>query len=234
MQFKEVAHPTNPRRLDLTGRLFGRLRVVAFAGDRKWHCVCECGQEKVAIGKLLTGGKTRSCGCLVADATIAANRTHGMAGTKIYRVWRGILTRCLNDRDRSYTEYGARGIGVCDRWRTFEHFYEDMGEPPTPEHSIERVDNDKGYEPSNCCWATRIEQARNRRSTVWVTANGKTLTAKEWDSLMGFSGGTVAKRVRSGWSHEDAVNRPVNKNLSRPQVHRKEVFDAIQRGEGEQ
>lgn len=218
MQSNETAIPlpTNHRFRDLTGQTFSRLHVIRFVGSGKWLCVCECGTEKVVVGKQITRGQSKSCGCLVRDASIAANQRHGMKGTKVYRTWVGMMTRCRNERDHSFASYGGRGIDICERWTDFSAFLADMGEPPSEDHSIEREDNEKGYEPGNCRWATPTEQARNRRSTLHVTVSDETRSAAEWDELRGFVLGTVGRRIRAGWSHEAAVNTAVNKLLARP------------------
>lgn len=163
---------------DLVGQRFGRLTVVSRASNRRnksyWSCKCECGGEIVAQGVQMRSGRTHSCGCLQRDLASAARITHGATkrGQRWpeWGVWRQMINRCYRKATEAYSRYGARGICVCDRWRfgdgqmsAFECFIADMGRRPSPDLSIERMNNDGNYEPSNCKWATSAEQAANRR-----------------------------------------------------------------------
>lgn len=212
---------------DLTGQRFGRLTVVEFAkvnADRPmWRCICDCGAEKIAAqGNLISGG-TKSCGCYQREQTAAATSTHGHTrGAKrhpMYLVWRGMRSRCENPNVKSYANYGGRGITVCDRWRTgdgtrsgFECYLSDMGDKPSPSHSVERVRNDLPYSPKNCVWATKTAQAKNRRNVHRIEIDGQILTLKDACKARNISVGTVMSRLNYGWTLQDALARPARKH----------------------
>lgn len=158
-----------------------------------WNCLCECGKSTVVPTEKLNSGHTRSCGCLQRERTSKAKRTHGLARTNIYSRWTKIISRCTKTSDAAYDSYGGRGIAVCDRWLSFENFLEDMGMPPFPKASIERVDNSKGYSKENCVWADMKTQNNNKRSNVLFHG----LSLVKASELIGIEYKTLHERVSS-------------------------------------
>lgn len=193
------------------GQQFGRLTVLgkerAPDGALAWRCSCSCGGEKVVRHRHLVRGATRSCGCLEQESRHTTPITHGMSGTRVYRLWSDMRSRCAVLSGRNYENYGGRGIAICARWRRFENFYADMGEPPEGT-SIDRIDNDKGYSPENCRWATVFEQANNRRSNIVISYNGRSQTVTQWSREFGVPYCRLRSRLALGWDIERALTAP--------------------------
>lgn len=195
---------------DLTGQRFGRLVVQSRAPNQGrqtcWHCVCDCGCEKVAHSSNLLRGLTASCGCLHRERASSAARTHGMTGTPEFISWMQMRARCINPRLRSYPRYGGRGITVCARWLdSFESFLADMGPRPTARHSLDRIDVDGPYSPENCRWATRVEQARNTSTNRVITIDGIAAPLSEHCERRGIGYKRAHRRLVLGWSIERAL-----------------------------
>lgn len=152
--------------VDISGMAFGRLIALGPSGKAgrhtKWTCLCECGTIVDVSGAKLRSGHTQSCGCLQREMASNLNLSHGWSGTRTYEAWKSIWQRTTNPKRTGYENYGGRGIKVCDRWREFTSFLADMGEKPNG-LTIERVDNDGDYSPSNCIWADMTTQNRNKR-----------------------------------------------------------------------
>lgn len=159
---------------DISGQKFNRLLVLRQLGKRGkillWECLCDCGKKTIVAPHPLKTNKVKSCGCLRKEQNPTLRLSHGMARkTPEYNAWCHIKSRCYNEKTPQFKDYGGRGITVCERWlNSFENFYADMGPRPSPEHSIDRKDNSKGYSPENCYWATSEEQNRNRRYVIPV------------------------------------------------------------------
>lgn len=214
-----VRYNARMRALDLTGQKFGRLTAVEFVGRRgkyrMWSCTCECGGSAVAAVGDLRFGHTRSCGCLRREINAETHRTHGLSRTPEHIAWCGMKARCYNSSERSYRHYVARGIRVCNRWcDNFEAFLEDMGPRPTAKHSVERLDVNGDYHPSNCVWATRTQQARNRTDSVRWTFAGRTMTMAAWAEALGVHPNRLATRKRAGWPVERILSEPIGAMLS--------------------
>lgn len=215
---KYITHPSSPapNRKDETGQRFGRLTVVKAAGYTRrnqavWQCLCDCGNTTFVMGYDLRSRNTKSCGCLKRQLV------HGYSGTLIYKRWFGMLSRCYNPASPAYANYGGRGIRVCQEWHLFPNFLADMGSPMGGQ-SLDRKNNDGHYScgkcaecatngwPANCQWATKYQQARNKRSTRRITAFGKTMVLADWSCFTGISVRAIGDRLRRGQTPEQALS----------------------------
>lgn len=189
--------------INLTGERFGMLTVIGQKGSRHghamWECECDCGTKTVVQSSDLRSGRTKSCGC---------NRiVHGGHGSRLYRIWTGMKTRCFNEADHTYAQYGGRGITVCDEWRdSFEAFRDwALANGYQDDLTIDRTDVNGPYSPDNCRWATTKDQENNRRNNRLITHNGKTQTLSQWAEETGIHRGTIQWRLNHGWEAEKAL-----------------------------
>jgi hypothetical protein len=209
------------RLIDLTGRRFGRLVVTRRGptdarGEAHWDCVCDCGGLASPAGYALRVGASTSCGCFHNEVTGGINRTHGKTRTPTYLAWNNMRRRCQDPENPNYRSYGARGISVCDRWQIFENFLADMGERPARGLELDRIDNDGNYEPGNCRWATRMQQAENKTTNRRLTIDGETKTVSEWGRLTGLGLKRISARINKlGWTPERAILEPVHASKGR-------------------
>ena len=193
------------------GRLTFITEIECLNRMRRVRCRCECGTMKDFYLSNYASGKSKSCGC--AQFSGDHSRTHGLSKTAIYLVWNSMVMRCTNPKASGYAKYGAKGITVCERWRTFENFYADMGERPSRLHSLDRINNSLGYTPGNVRWATMQTQQRNRTSNAVHRMDGEAKTLAEWCEIYGAPHSRVIHRMESGWTFEQAVKAPKNARL---------------------
>lgn len=205
---------------DRAGDRYGKL--VAIAPFRNltgrpssyWLCQCDCGNTVYVVATHFDG-RTRSCGCLRGDSNRAIRTTHGMTHTTTHHVWKSMVQRCTNPKNKSWNDYGGRGIALCDNWRIFANFLADMGACP-PGMSIERHDNNAGYHKDNCHWATRKEQNNNKRSNVIVEYAGKRMNVSQLAEQCGIAHTTLRARLRLGWTVDRAATEPVHRQARKP------------------
>lgn len=200
---------------DIRGKKFNRWRCIGYShkdGVRHfWYFRCKCGTEEVKHAGHIVGGRSTSCGCSHSKNLANRNRTHGLTKNKLYVIWKAIHQRCENTNHAQYGDYGGRGIRVCKRWsgtNGAKNFINDMGERPKG-CSVERRNNDKGYSPENCYWATKIEQARNKRNNLLITAFGRTQCLAAWsDEIEAKPGALYYRIVTAKWPTEKALTEP--------------------------
>jgi hypothetical protein len=200
--------------IDLTGRKFERLTVLSYAGKSankhsQWLCRCDCGKERTVLALNLKRGFTKSCGCFHSDNMRRKKTTHNDSYSPEHRAWSKAKSRCFNPKDKAFCNYGGRGITMCDRWKnSYENFIADMGRR-LDGFSLDRIDVNGNYEPSNCRWADKITQANNTRTNRFLTHKGKTQTASEWAREIGVKRTIIHGRIFHGWSVERMLEQPV-------------------------
>ncbi len=203
--------------IDITGQKFGRLTVLerkenSKNGISRWLCRCDCGNLTVVLSTQLRKGRTKSCGCYMKEVVSKQRIKHGLSETRLYKVWRTMKERCLCETYRDYKHYGGRGIKVCDEWLDdFMNFYNwamDNGYDENAkrgEYTIDRIDVNGNYEPSNCRIVSMKEQANNVRRNHLIEYKGKTQTLSQWSDEVGISSHTLLNRLQNGWSIEKAL-----------------------------
>ena len=210
---------------DLTGKTFGDWTVlygpVHQSGKRtKWHCRCKCGIERDVYAVNLTRGMTTSCGCESGKKIGESRKTHGKRNTRLYTVWYDMRRRCLDDKNTAYKHYGGRGIKICDEWlgeNGFQHFwdwayangYDDTAK--IAECTLDRIDVNGNYEPSNCRWVDAKTQGRNRTDTTYLTIGDTTRSLGDWSEQYNTSSVLVRARIKRGWDAERALTEPPKK-----------------------
>lgn len=221
---------------DRTNEERGHLKILRFAGmdvrpnglrNAKWLCKCRaCGRELIITSMVMT--RRSHCGCIGKEKSRAKCRTHGQAKTRPYKLWRYMIDRCHNPKTSTYKYYGARGISVCQRWRGpggYINFVADMGKRPEGGNlSLDRIDNDGDYEPSNCRWATRTQQMRNSRNARILEFRGERHCYAEWEEITGIRWPVIRGRIRNGWTPEEALTLPVGQSAW---LHRASIKSSV-------
>lgn len=210
--------------IDLTGKRFGKLTVIKKHNQDKWGgwnwlCMCDCGNETVVSGGHLRGLKTKSCGCSRKETK---NFTHKMTGSRLYKVWHAMKSRCYYEKSEMFKHYGGRGIMVCDEWKnSFISFYDwsiKNGYDENAERgqcTIDRIDVNGNYEPNNCRWATIKQQANNTRRNPLIKYNGKTQTVSQWANELGVEPDSIFNRLQKGFTEEEALTLKFNERRKR-------------------
>jgi hypothetical protein len=204
------------------GKVFYRLTLLA---ERKigryyfYRCRCKCGTIKDINANNVRSGYVRSCGCLASELSSKRRTTHGYSRSKehkaVYDAWLNMIFRCTKPGHKHYKYYGGRGILVCQAWlESVDRFVKDVGKRPSAKHSLDRIDNNGNYEPGNVRWATKLQQASNTRKNRYLTFSGETRTVSQWSRLKGIHKNTLTKRLKSGWTTEDALTKPPDKNFA--------------------
>lgn len=192
--------------INLSGRKYGKLNVIRYAGWKinkghkryYYYVMCDCGKKGFIDKRYFDNVK--SCGCLKI-------KENSISKTKEYRAWSSMIHRCCNPKNPSYFRYGGRGITVCEEWKQYDNFLKDMGKSPTSNHSLDRIDNNKGYFKENCRWATVEEQNNNTRQTRYITYNGITKSAKQWSIFFNIDYQKLINGLCYGWTFEQMLKK---------------------------
>lgn len=199
-----------PKELNLKGQEFGFLTVLAkttnFLTFTRWSCKCICGKKIEVQTRFLRNGVVKSCGCKTKEmqSINSGNATHRMSKSRTYKSWKMMMQRCNNPVYDSYPYYGGRGIKICDRWKEFENFLEDMGERPK-DMTLDRIDSDGDYEKDNCRWATREQQVDNRRNNIYYLVNDAIMSLKQLAKFIGVTREKLYNYIYRGYTPQEAV-----------------------------
>ena len=199
--------------VDLTGKKFGMLTVIKRAENTKdnkamWYCLCDCGNHTIARANDITRGRKTSCGCKIRSKIVSKENSW----SRLYNTWHHMKDRCFRKKSKSYKDYGERGITVCDEWLKFEPFRDwALANGYRDDLTIDRIDVNGNYEPSNCRWITKSEQAGNRRDTITLTYKGRTQTLKQWSEETGIGRLSLVSRLNRGWTTEKIITTPITK-----------------------
>jgi len=210
---------------DLTGLKFNRLLVIKKLGTNKnkqieWLCKCDCGKTKIVTSYLLTSGERKSCGCLHKENICRnipklkeLNKTHGETNTRLYHIWRGIKERCNVNTNKAYKWYGAKGIKIYAPWNNDYVKFRDWAKNNgyRDDLSIDRINNNGNYEPSNCRWVDKIAQGNNKSNNRWVTYKNQTKTISQWSRELNIPFHIIWNRLHRGWSVENTFEKPIKK-----------------------
>lgn len=200
------------RKKDLVGQRFGRLTVISELSERQnghilWSCRCDCGKQIKVNSCNLISGKSKSCGCVNKEKLLKRLTTHGCTHTKLHQVWEQIKARCYCSTNKSYKNYGYRGISMCNEWKCDFSLFRDwaLSSGYKKGLTIDRINNDGNYEPTNCRWVNRNVQNNNKRNNIRVTEGGETKNLKQWCSLLGLNYSTIKARVQRGANPREAL-----------------------------
>lgn len=206
--------------IDLTGKRFGKLTAISI--DHKseestrvyWKCVCECGGNRIVSNDHLRNGDITDCGCYRKH--LSHWNKHGMSDSRLYRIWSLMKGRCFNEKRKEYKNYGGRGISVCSEWLDAKTFIEWALKNGYEDNlTLDRIDNDKGYQPNNCRWVSRSDQSNNKRNNRLFTHAGETKTMAQWANDNNLPYYILKKRIdKLGWSFEKAISEPINQKYS--------------------
>lgn len=202
--------------IDIKGKRFGRFKVLSSAGvdsrgESIWKCICNCGKIKFILSYALRKGKIKSCGCYQKFIRGKSSRTHNASQSRLYHIWTDIFTRCYNKNCAAYKNYGGRGIKICKRWHDFSMFKKDIGRRPSKYFTIERINNNKGYSPKNCKWLHKSLQHHNKRTSHYLTFEGKRQCIGAWAKELNWPNYIIVNRLRYGWPVKKILTTPIRK-----------------------